>query len=121
MSDLPRVVHVHDNIEGAVYIGRANGRAKLTQSPWHNPHKVKDYGGDRNLAILAYADDLRNGNRRHLLAELPELRNAPALACWCRHDGDEKTAANACHADVLVMLLSLYTDSQLRNMAREST
>lgn len=115
-ENIPRVVHVKDNVDGAVYVGRANGRARLKQSPFHNPHKVKDYG-DRNLAIMAYANDLRFGKSRHLLADLPALREAPALACWCRHDGEERTAGNTCHADTLVLLLRMFTDSELREMA----
>jgi hypothetical protein len=50
---------------------------------------------------------------RHLLADLPELRDK-ALACWCRHDGEERTHANACHGDVLVELLGRYSDDELR-------
>jgi len=60
---------------------------------------------------------LVNSDRR-LLAQLPELRGK-ALACWCRHDGEERTPDNACHGDVLVDLLDRYTDDELRAMAQE--
>ena len=115
-----RVVHVKDQVPGAVYIGRANGRAKLRQSPWHNPHKIKDHAGDRNLAILQFANDLLNGEKRGMLAELPALRGRP-LACWCRHDHEERHPGNTCHGDILVKLLELMTDDDLIALAQGET
>jgi hypothetical protein len=56
------------------------------------------------------------GKRRHLLAELPELRGKP-LACWCRAEDDRLGADNTCHGDVLVGLLAWYSDDELRAMA----
>jgi hypothetical protein len=47
---------------------------------------------------------------------LPELRGK-ALACWCRHDGEEPTDDNRCHGDQLVRMLNYFTDDQLREAA----
>ena len=41
----------------------------------------------------------------------------PALACWCRHDGDRRPGASVCHADVLIELLEHHSDEELRAMA----
>ena len=35
-----KVVHVKDNVDGAVYIGRWNSYYKLQRSPFHNPYKL---------------------------------------------------------------------------------
>ena len=118
-----RVVHVNDNVEGAVYIGRAmppaRGRRRLSESPWANPYKIG--------TVPAWADgpltraDAIEGYRRRLVADpdamalLVALRGKP-LACWCRREGEEKSASNACHGDVLVELLNRYSDDELRAM-----
>lgn len=122
MASVPRIVHVNDNVPGAVYIGRANGRKGLKKSRWANSHRIGD-DGDRAQCIESYSYDLMFGltadetlNQRTVDA-LSELRSAPALACWCRHDGEERTPENACHGDVLIELLEQYTDEQLRAMA----
>lgn len=120
-----RVVHVNDRVEGAVYIGRANRWNGLQRSKWANPHKIGDWASDaygdlseidRTEAVLRYSYDLVVGTLRCLLTDLPELRGKP-IACWCRHDGEERTEANACHGDVLKDLLDQYTDDELRAMA----
>lgn len=101
-----RVVHVSDNIPGAVYIGRQNGRKRFKRSPWANPYKVgKD--GDLAEVIAKYEGHVRTWLRLYgdmYVAELRELAGKP-LACWCRHDGEERTAENACHGDVLIELI----------------
>ncbi len=50
-----------------------------------------------------------------LLARLPALRGKPP-ACWCRHNGEARTAENACHPDVLLELLGRHNDAELRAM-----
>lgn len=120
--DETRVVHVNDNVSGAVYIGRANGRKRIARSAWANPWAIR---GDpriperRAYVIDLYFIGLMTGSRAQL-ADLPELRGKP-LACWCRHDGEAKTDANACHGDVLVDLLNQYTDDELCAMAEDNT
>ena len=109
-----RVVHVNDHVPGAVYIGRAVPRRGIKASKWANPYKIgKD--GNRADVIAKYWFALMDGDMRHLLAELPEL-HGKALACWCRHDGEDRTDDNACHADVLCEFLETYTDDELRAM-----
>lgn len=120
-----RVVHVNDPIPGSVYIGRQNGRRKLKRSIFANPFVIGDTlpgfeGGQLNGAsradvIAMYALDITT-TRRHLLADLPQLRDKP-LACWCRYDGERRIDRNTCHGDVLVYLLNTYTDDELKRMA----
>jgi hypothetical protein len=112
-----RVVHVHDNIPGAVYIGRAVPRRGIKASKWANPYKI-GRDGNRADVIAKYWFALMYGDKRHLLADLPELRDKD-LACWCRHDGEARTGDNECHGDVLVDLLERYTDDELRTMGGE--
>lgn len=120
-----RVVHVNDDIEGAVYIGRAVPRKGIKASLLANPIKV---GSERTReqAINIYRNSiwllLMNAlqpakDKQALVEAIIELRGKP-LACWCRHDGEPKTDENACHGDVLLELLDQYTDEQLREMAR---
>ena len=100
-----RVVHVNDNVPGAVYIGRAVPRRGLKASPWANPYRIgKD--GNRAQVIKQYRADVGFKTKRSPLYfnALKELAGKP-LACWCRHDGEERTEANACHGDVLVELI----------------
>lgn len=116
-----RVVHVNDQVDGAVYIGRANGRKRLKASLFANPFYVQRWG--RSVAISKYREFLLSvlsgeaGSKWGI--ELATLRGRP-LACWCRHDGQPKTDANACHGDVLVELLDRYTDDELRAMGGAS-
>lgn len=122
----PRIVHVNDNVPGAVYIGRSNKRKRLKASPFENPFRIQvannfNHGTSRNDVLRMYRDylmsDWLKDGKRPLLAALIGLRTAPALACWCRHDGEEPTPENACHGDVLIELLQRYTDDELRALA----
>lgn len=113
-----RVVHVNDNVPGAVYIGRGNGRKRLKKSPFANPYRILvGTTEDRVVVINLYRNGLLS-YRRELLAQLPDLRGKP-LACWCRHDGEALVPENWCHGDVLIDLLNLYTDDELRAMGGE--
>ena len=111
-----RVVHVNDEIEGAVYIGRKNNRRGLAASPFENPFPIgHDPDHTQRAAVIA-------SYRKHLLGSpelmrrLPELRGK-AITCWCRYDGAKQSAKTACHGDVLIELLERYTDAELRSMA----
>lgn len=113
-----RICHVHDNIPGASYIGRANGSARLRASPLANPFRI-GVDGDRVEVIRLYrgwlASVLAAGDRPDVVEALIGCRGRD-LSCWCRHDGEPKTAANACHGDVIVDTLERYTDEELRAM-----
>lgn len=103
-----RVVHINDNVPGAVYIGRAVPRMGLKRSRWANPHKI-DAFTDRSKAVALYRHTLTDrltasAAGRALVVELQNLAGKP-LACWCRHDGEERTPDNACHGDVLCDLI----------------
>lgn len=112
---LPRIVHVSDRVDGAVYIGRANGRMRLKASPFGNPFTVQKHG--RAGAIALYGHWLLFGATGvDVLVRLPDLRNVPALACWCRHDCQEWTPETACHGDHLIELLKRYRDEELRKI-----
>ncbi len=128
MSEQPRgrVVHVNDNVPGAVYIGRAMLRSGLKGSPFGNPYKIGRDGS--RMAVLASYDQDMHGliegwciDPDHTSDEWSEmliaLRNKP-LACWCRHDGEVRTEDNTCHGDVLLELLNEHTDDELREMGR---
>ena len=100
-----RVVHVNDNVPGAVYIGRANGRRGLKGNLLANPYTIGRHG-DRQQVIGLYRADVGFKCRvaPMYFNALRELVGKP-LACWCRHDGEERTEANACHGDVLIELI----------------
>lgn len=51
--------------------------------------------GSREEAVEAYRQWITNGEGRHLLADLHELKGK-VLGCWC--------SPNACHGDVLAEL-----------------
>lgn len=116
MTDQTRVVHVRDNIEGAVYIGRAMPRQGLKASPFANPFRVSPVTS-RQTAITRYEEHLVK--HPELWSLMPDLRGRP-LACWCRHNGESPTPENACHGDVLANLLRFHTDDELRAMAQEN-
>lgn len=102
-----RVVHVNDmpNYPDAIYIGRANGRKRLTKSFWANPYTVRQFG--RMGAVSAYEHRMRAWcllDPKNARRELAALAGKP-LACWCRRDGETRTEANACHGDILVQLI----------------
>ena len=115
----PRVCHVNDRIVGAVYIGRQMKRRNLLRHPLSNPYLVDLHGRAGAIALyrMHLAAILRRGHDEDLNALLV-LRSAPAIACWCRRDGEQRTTENECHGDVIVEFLSNYTDAQLRAMKR---
>jgi hypothetical protein len=80
-----------------VYIGRP--------SKWGNPFThlkdgktlAKFIMGSRDEAVEAYREWITNGDGKHLMEDLPELKNK-VLGCWCN--------PQACHGDVLSWLVS---------------
>jgi hypothetical protein len=110
-----RVVHINDEVPDAIYIGRAVPRRGLAKSPWSCSYRAHR-GTHRLAACERFAHDLLAGDRRHQLADLPALRGKP-LACWCRREGEARRPWNACHGDVLVLILGQYSDDELRAMA----
>ncbi len=130
-----RVVHVRDNVPGAMYVGRAMPRQRLKGSPFANPWKIgakashwiqaPDVPISREGALMAYGIEFwePRGTLSHLIGKLSELRGKP-LACWCRNDGVPMTngdtlpgSDNRCHGDLLVHWLTVYTDDELRALA----
>jgi hypothetical protein len=109
-----RIVHVKDNVSDAIYIGRAMPRHGLKASPFANPAKISA-ALTRVDVVNWYAGYLMY-QRPDLLTRLPDIRDKP-LACWCRHDGDDRTRINGCHGDVLLDLLAAHTDEELRAMS----
>ena len=76
-----------------VYIGRG--------SKWGNPFTHKQGTAARHIvstrdeAIAAYREYILNGNGKHLLYDLHELKGR-ILGCWCK--------PLACHGDILAEL-----------------
>lgn len=93
-----RVVHCKKE-HFDVYIGRP--------SKWGNPFTHKRDGktlakyvvGSREEAVEAYREWITNGDGKHLINDLSELKNK-VLGCWCK--------PLACHGDVLAELVEKY-------------
>lgn len=117
MSDT-RVIHITDRIEGAVYIGRRNNRYGLAESPLANGFSLprNATATQRAFVIDQYRGWLATGGGGKAAFEALVLARGKPLACWCRHDGEDRTPENACHGDVLIELLERYTDDELRAM-----
>lgn len=119
-----RVVHVNDNVPGAVYIGRAVGRKRLKKSKWANPYKIGDLfePADGSGARKADRIDVLSLYRLHLCKnadlwlDLVELRGKP-LACWCRHEHEPETRENRCHGDILAEIVNFVPDSLILMLA----
>lgn len=85
-----------------VYIGRP--------SKWGNPFSHKENSlaefklPTNEDAIKAYKEWIENGDGRHLLNDLKELKDK-RLGCWCY--------PNPCHGDVLVALVNKYCNPNL--------
>ena len=107
-----RVVHVNDNVTGAVYIGRQAPRRRLRRSEWANPFAVGAALPNDRIADLPYVIEQYRRFMQKRIASDPEywvdrlhrIAGKP-LACWCRHDGEERTDDNACHGDVLIEMI----------------
>jgi hypothetical protein len=110
---MPKVVHVSDCVEGSIYVGRATRRI-AQGSILGNPFKI-GRDGDRSVVIEKYEDWLSQMLPQYpaIVEALIQLRNAPAISCWCRHDGEPRTDDNACHGDVLVELLERFDDDEI--------
>ena len=115
MTTKTRVVHVKDQVPGAVYIGRAMPRQGLKASPFANPFKIgKD--GSRDDVLRKYENQLRDrlasSRRQSICDELFDLIGKP-LACWCRKDGETLTADNRGHGDILASMIdALWPEGQ---------
>ena len=96
---MSKVVHCKKELYD-VYIGRP--------SKWGNPYTHKQDGKtlakyivkDRDTAVNAYREWITNGDGKHLLDDLHELKGGKILGCWCK--------PQACHGDVLLELLEEY-------------
>lgn len=74
--------------QGARYVGRP--------SRWGNPFMVKIHG--RQAALELFRDKVSKMSPGARSAWLYPLRDASALACWCK-------PGEACHADILIEFL----------------
>lgn len=80
-----------------VYIGRP--------SKWGNPFTHRQDGktlakhivGSRDEAVEAYREWITNGEGKHLINDLQELKDK-VLGCWCK--------PQSCHGDVLSELVA---------------
>ena len=94
------------NHPDTVYIGRAVPRRRLKATLWANPYTIGE-DGDRAAVIAKYRNRIDTQMRSGPASTTSGLRKLAGkpLACWCRHDGEERTEDNACHGDVLVELI----------------
>jgi hypothetical protein len=99
MAEQTRVVNVKTGAPYTVYIGRANGRYRLSQSKWHNPFKIGQ-DGTRDEVLARYRVYLLS--RPDLLAQLGELRSQ-TLGCWCAPVGGFQSQL-LCHGQILAVL-----------------
>jgi hypothetical protein len=57
----------------------------------------------RKEAISKYEDWIVNGDGKHLLNDLHELKNK-RLGCWCKNENGK---GKSCHGDVLIKLIDI--------------
>lgn len=90
------VINLTDEYDYDVYIGRP--------SKWGNPYTHKNNDNvlaqyvvnSRDEAIDAYYEYITNGEGKHLLADIGELKGK-RLGCWCKPE--------RCHGDILAELV----------------
>ena len=89
-----RVINIYSKEKFDIYIGRENKKFELAGSKWANPFPVKTLG--RELAIAFYRVWITEGEGKHLLNDLHELKGK-VLCCYCK--------PQPCHADTLIELI----------------
>lgn len=116
------IIHVRDMVDhrDAVYVGRRNNRYGLAASPLANPYPISK-SLSRAASLTAYRSWLEGLLQGGFKPEALIALRGKTLACWCRHAGEPRTDANACHADVIAELLERYSDDELRAMVRCGT
>jgi len=91
-----------------VYIGRAQGK----KGKWGNPYSHKDgttakfKTQTRKEAVKKYKEYITEGEGKHLLNDLEELRGK-TLGCWCGTFTKEDKDNLQCHGQILLGLLYL--------------
>ena len=103
-----RIIHVDDmvNHPDAIYIGREVPQKGLRRSKWYTPYEIGP-DGDRATVIAKYRKRMQgrmNMGPASMMYDLRKIAGKP-LACWCRHDGEERTDDNVCHGDVLIEMI----------------
>ena len=91
---MTRVVHVREEPNFDVYIGRAC--CEFAESDWANPFKL-GVDGNRKEVLVKYRGYIMS--RPDLLARLGELKGQ-TLGCWCKR----KKKPLLCHGDILAEL-----------------
>lgn len=100
---MTRIVHCKKS-KYDVYIGRP--------SKWGNPYthiqdkitKAEFIVNTREEAIAKYKEYILNGEGKHLLNDLHELKNK-TLGCWC--------SPQSCHGDVLIEIIEQTSNNSL--------
>ncbi len=100
---MTRIVHCKKS-KYDVYIGRP--------SKWGNPYthiqdkttKAEFIVNTREEAITKYKEYILNGEGKHLLNDLHELKNK-TLGCWC--------SPQSCHGDVLIEIIEQTSNNSL--------
>jgi len=83
-----------------VYIGHEMyyPKARFSQSKWHNPYTVKEFGLEKSLEL--YEKHIRNTPK--LWNALHELEGK-ILGCWCTNS--QQNDKIVCHGQILIKLL----------------
>jgi len=89
-----RVINIYSKEKFEVYIGNKNLKFGLAGSKWGNPFPFKILG--RELAIALYRVWITEGEGKHLLNDLHELKGK-VLCCYCK--------PQPCHGDTLIELI----------------
>jgi hypothetical protein len=85
-----QIVNIKDT-KYEVYIGRP--------SKWGNPFRMRKEG-DRAAVLEKYSVWITEGDGRHLLADLHELKGK-TLGCYCK--------PKPCHGDILIELIKIHS------------
>ena len=90
-----------------IYIGRAPGK----RGKWGNPFthlkdstQAKYFRATRKESVEAYREYILNGEGKHLLNDLHELKGK-ILGCWCGTYTIEDKDNLQCHGQILLELL----------------
>ena len=80
-----------------IYIGRPSKWGNIFTHIQDGISLAKYVVGSRDEAVESYREWITNGEGKHLLKDLPELKNK-IIGCWCK--------PQSCHGDILAELVS---------------
>ncbi len=101
-----------------IYIGRKNtqGGWNLSESKWHNPFTIKEYGSLEIVCMLFFKYIINSD----LFHDLPELKSK-TLGCWCDQPNNNNTSPFYCHGCVLILLFKIVASNNYKTHEVQST